>query len=90
MMTTCLPFFARRLREFLGGYAVRPRRSAILLRCGYLSGRVQLAAELPLLNTAGRWPTPPDVNYPAPAEGFSDADIGRFARMFPLAISSAS
>jgi hypothetical protein len=31
-------------------------------------GRVQLAAELPLLYTAGRWPTPPEVNYPAPAE----------------------
>jgi hypothetical protein len=29
-------------------------------------GRVQLAAELPLLYTAGRWPTPPEVNYPAP------------------------
>jgi hypothetical protein len=31
-------------------------------------GRVQLAAELPLLYTAGRWPTPPEVNYPAAAE----------------------
>jgi hypothetical protein len=31
-------------------------------------GRVQLAAELPLLYTAGRWPTPPEVNYPAPAD----------------------
>jgi hypothetical protein len=31
-------------------------------------GRVQLAAELPLLCTAGRWPTPPEVNYPAPAD----------------------
>jgi hypothetical protein len=31
-------------------------------------GRVQLAAELPLLYTAGRWPTPPEVNYPAPVE----------------------
>jgi len=30
-------------------------------------GRVQLAAELPLLYTAGRWPAPPEVNYPAPA-----------------------
>jgi hypothetical protein len=29
---------------------------------------VQLAAELPLLYTAGRWPTPPEVNYPAPAD----------------------
>ena len=27
-------------------------------------GRVQLAAELPLLYTAGRWPTPPEVSYP--------------------------
>jgi hypothetical protein len=26
-------------------------------------GRGQLAAELPLLYTAGRWPTPPEVNY---------------------------
>jgi hypothetical protein len=32
------------------------------------SVRVQLAAELPLLYTAGRWPTPPEVNYPAPAD----------------------
>jgi hypothetical protein len=31
-------------------------------------GRVQIAAELPLLYTAGRWPTPPEVNYPAPVE----------------------
>jgi hypothetical protein len=31
-------------------------------------GRVQLAAELPLLYTAGRWPTPPEVNYPVPVE----------------------
>jgi hypothetical protein len=31
-------------------------------------GRVQLAAELPLLYTAGRWPTPPEVNYPAPVD----------------------
>jgi hypothetical protein len=31
-------------------------------------GRVQLAAELPLLYTAGRWPTPPEVNYPAPID----------------------
>jgi hypothetical protein len=31
-------------------------------------GRVQLAAELPLLYTAGRRPTPPEVNYPAPAD----------------------
>ncbi|MEA2913010.1 MAG: hypothetical protein QOJ15_5091 [Bradyrhizobium sp.] len=31
-------------------------------------GRVHLAAELPLLYTAGRWPTPPEVNYPAPAD----------------------
>jgi len=29
---------------------------------------VQLAAELPLLYTASRWPTPPEVNYPAPAD----------------------
>jgi hypothetical protein len=34
-------------------------------------GRVQLAAELPLLYTAGRWPTPPEVNYPAPADEFA-------------------
>jgi hypothetical protein len=31
-------------------------------------GRIQLAAELPLLYTAGRWPTPPEVRYPAPAD----------------------
>jgi hypothetical protein len=31
-------------------------------------GRVQLAAELPLLYTAGRWPTAPEVNYPAPVD----------------------
>src|SRR5258708_26725048 len=31
-------------------------------------GRVQLAAELPLLYTAGRWPTPPEVHYPASAD----------------------
>jgi hypothetical protein len=35
-------------------------------------GRVQLAAELPLLYTAGRWPAPPEVNYPAPAEENED------------------
>ena len=35
-------------------------------------GRVQLAAELPLLYTAGRWPTPPQVRYPAPADGTPD------------------
>lgn len=31
-------------------------------------GRVPFAAELPLLYTAGRWPTPPEVNYPAQAD----------------------
>jgi hypothetical protein len=31
-------------------------------------GRVQLAAELPLLYTAGRWPSPPEVKYPAPVD----------------------
>ena len=31
-------------------------------------GRVQLAAELPLLYTAGRRPTPPEVNYPTAVE----------------------
>jgi hypothetical protein len=35
-------------------------------------GRVQLAAELPLLYTAGRWPTPPEVTYPAPADERAD------------------
>jgi len=35
-------------------------------------GRVQLAAELPLLYTAGRWPTPPEVNYPAPIDETED------------------
>jgi hypothetical protein len=30
------------------------------------------AAELPLLYTAGRWPTPPEVNYPAPADENED------------------
>jgi hypothetical protein len=35
-------------------------------------GRVQLAAELPPLYTAGRWPTPPEVHYPAPAEELGD------------------
>jgi hypothetical protein len=31
-------------------------------------GRVQLAAELPLMYSAGRWPRPPEVNYPAAAD----------------------
>jgi hypothetical protein len=31
-------------------------------------GRVQLAAELPLLYTAGRRPAPPEVNYPTSVE----------------------
>jgi hypothetical protein len=35
-------------------------------------GRVQLAAELPLLYTAGRWPTPPEVTYPTSAEELAD------------------
>jgi hypothetical protein len=35
-------------------------------------GRVQLAAELPLLYTAGRWPTPPAVKYPAPEDDATD------------------
>jgi hypothetical protein len=35
-------------------------------------GRVELAAELTLMYTAGRWPTPPEVKYPAPAEEFSE------------------
>jgi hypothetical protein len=45
------------------------------------TGRVQLAAELPLLYTAGR-PTPPEVNYPAPAEEL--ADLPRRIRQSPL------
>jgi hypothetical protein len=45
-------------------------------------GRVQLAAELPLLYTAGRWPTPPEVNYPAPADEL--ADQPRRSRQSPL------
>jgi hypothetical protein len=35
-------------------------------------GRVQLAAELPLIYTAGRWPTPPEVNYPASADELAE------------------
>jgi hypothetical protein len=31
-------------------------------------GRVQLAAELPLLYAMGRHPTPPDVRFPSPTE----------------------
>jgi hypothetical protein len=30
--------------------------------------RGQLTAELPLPYTAGRWPSPPEVNYPAPVD----------------------
>jgi hypothetical protein len=45
-------------------------------------GRVQLAAELPLLYTAGRWPAPPEINYPAPAEDL--ADQPRRSRQSPL------
>jgi hypothetical protein len=45
-------------------------------------GRVQLAAELPLLYTAGRWPTPPEVNYPAPAD--EAAEKARRTRQSPL------
>jgi hypothetical protein len=35
-------------------------------------GRVQLAAEIPLLYTAGRWPTPPEVNYPSSVDELGD------------------
>jgi hypothetical protein len=45
-------------------------------------GRVQLAAELPLLYTAGRWPTPPEVNYPASAD--EAAEKARRARQSEL------
>jgi hypothetical protein len=35
-------------------------------------GRVQLTAELPFLYTVGRWPTPPEVNYPAPVHELAE------------------
>jgi hypothetical protein len=45
-------------------------------------GRVQLAAELPLLYTAGRWPTSSEVNYPASLHEFGNQP--RRTRQSPL------
>jgi hypothetical protein len=68
-----LPLFRDRFVAAGGGGPTKAHYDHIRTNITYSRlnsrGRVQIAPELPLLYTAGRWPTPPEVKYPAEDAG---------------------